>query len=165
MLQCFSHWQRKTLHVSMSRKQYPSKTTRCYHNFKLIIIHTGEINIKCMENIWRGWVGFAAKTPGCDDAMKQANFLSPHRRRKFKSCLWATKFSASDQGPGSRSYVHKVHREGDGQQVKTFDVIQQQLAVLPLTLSLLMSCIYYIYGAPCKTRNFNVVYTGWFLRY
>jgi hypothetical protein len=35
-----------------------------------------------------------------------------------------------------------VHREGDGQQVKTFDVMQQQLAALPLTLSLLMSCIY-----------------------
>jgi hypothetical protein len=29
---------------------------------------------------------------------------------------------------------------------------------LDLILSLLMSCIY-IYGAPCKARNFNIVYT------
>jgi hypothetical protein len=53
----------------------PSKVTCGYHNCKLIITPTEEIKI---YNAWKisegAGVRFAAKTPGCDDVMKQANF-------------------------------------------------------------------------------------------
>ena len=39
----------------------PSKISCGYHYFKLIIIPTEEINIKCNENIWRGWGGICSQ--------------------------------------------------------------------------------------------------------